>query len=129
MNRIYIAVTFTFASAWYFMRRMKGSSINSIQSQYTVDTVDTYYNLDKIKYKYKYDGGHITSLYRESMMGYPILEKLVTEMLEDYMEKNKISTKYLILSADGWEAVIEFPDKSDTNYTVLTMKATNYYKK
>jgi len=134
MNRIYsfFAVALTFVGgSYYFMRRMKYlHNANSSQSSYTVDTKDSYDNVDTIKYHYTYDGTvPITSLYHESLLGYQNLGQIVTNMLEDYMEKNKITTKYLVLRADTWEAVIEFPDKSvDTkyNYTILTTTLTNY---
>jgi hypothetical protein len=130
MNRMfrYLAVAITFvASSYYFMRRMKSNS--SSHYSYTIDTLDSYAGFEEIKYKYIYDGTKpLTSLYHDSLLGYKMLEQLVTNMLEDYMEKNKITTTYLVLQADTWKCVIEFPDKSN-GITLLTLTPNNYYRK
>ncbi len=98
---------------------------NKIPIFYSVDTTLDFKPSPHRLYKYniKYLDELILSnkVYHESLFGNYKVKELVDGMLKDYMMKNNIKQKYIVLDAVKWYCVIEIEENKGNEYLVLKL--------
>lgn len=129
----FISWTNTESKRLNYEKKVINDILKNNKLEYNVKIVDNFEKKHRI-YEYKVNElnkrnqDDLADKYHMDMMGYYKTEELLSRMLIDYLEKNEITQKNVILSVSNFRAHVTIENNKDDRYLILECLNNPFYE-
>lgn len=114
------------SAARYYWKKRQTSDMIPYKVVISAELAES--ELESIKYKYQNKIVNVEEIKRQhhmTLLGNPDIESAINSVIDDYLIKNVITTKNLIIKYQTWASHIVFSEIENTGYTMIQIDLNN----